>query len=110
MIYGKDTNSHAHEPATYADLRALKDSVTALATQAAVSAVMETAAETKEGVTELKGHMRDMMEDLTATHEAVRYLWRSVDMLVRDDAAQDVAMKTLTAQVTHLEKKVGLTR
>jgi cell division protein FtsB len=51
-----------------------------------------------------------MMEDLTATHEAVRYLWRSVDMLVRDDAAQDAAMKTLTARVTHLEKKVGLTR
>jgi hypothetical protein len=33
-----------------------------------------------------------------------------VDMLVRDDAAQDAAMKTLTARVTHLEKKVGLTR
>jgi hypothetical protein len=44
-----------------------------------------------------------------ATHEDVRYLRRSMDMLVRNDAAQEAAIKTLTARVTRLEKKVGLT-
>jgi putative ABC transport system substrate-binding protein len=69
------------KPATKADLRvmkteiidAVKDTVTGLAMQETVSAVMETVAETKEGVTELKGLMTEMMEELTATHEDVRY-------------------------------------
>jgi hypothetical protein len=51
---------------------------------------------------------KDMLEELTATHEDVRYLRRSVDMLVRNDAAQDAAINTLTARVTRVEKKVGL--
>jgi hypothetical protein len=51
---------------------------------------------------------KDMLEELTATHEDVRYLRRSVDMLVRNDAAQDAAINTLTARVQRLEKKVGL--
>jgi hypothetical protein len=49
-----------------------------------------------------------MLAELTATHEDVRYLRRSMDMLVRNDAAQDAAIKTLTARVTRLEKKVGI--
>jgi hypothetical protein len=56
----------------------------------------------------LKSTMSDMAEELTATHEDVRYLCRSMDMLVRNDAAQDAAITTLTARVTRLEKKVGL--
>jgi len=56
----------------------------------------------------LKSTMSDMAEELTATHEDVRYLRRSMDMLVRNDAAQDAAINTLTARVTRLEKKVGL--
>jgi hypothetical protein len=31
-----------------------------------------------------------------------------MDMLVRNDAAQDAALKTLTARVTRLEKNVGI--
>jgi prefoldin subunit 5 len=56
----------------------------------------------------MKDMIKDMAEELNATHEDVRYLRRSVDMLVRSDAAQDAAIKTLTARVTRLEKKVGL--
>ena len=52
--------------------------------------------------------LKDMAEELTATHEDVRYLRRSMDMLVRNDAAQDAAINTLSARVTRLEKKVGL--
>src|SRR6266498_4909660 len=51
---------------------------------------------------------KDMLDELSATHEDVRYLRRSMDMLVRNDAAQDAAIKTLTARVTRLEKKIGL--
>jgi hypothetical protein len=55
------------EPATTADIdamkteiiEAVKDTVTGLATQETASAVRETAAETKAGVTELKGLMKD---------------------------------------------------
>ncbi len=59
-------------------------------------------------LSDLKDTMKDMVEELTATHEDVRYLRRSVDMLVRNDAAQDAAIKTLATRVQRLEKKVGL--
>jgi chaperonin cofactor prefoldin len=51
---------------------------------------------------------KDMLEELSATHEDVRYIRNTVNMLVKSDAAQDAAIKTLTARVTRLEKKVGL--
>ena len=65
-------------------------------------------AATKHDVEEVKHIQQDMLEELNATHEDVRYLRRSMDMLVRNDAAQDTAIKTLTARVARLEKKVGL--
>jgi hypothetical protein len=49
-----------------------------------------------------------MLNELTAMHEDVRYLRRSVDMPIRNDAAQDAAIETLTARVHRPEKKVGL--
>ncbi len=64
--------------------------------------------ELRTETSDLNGTMQDMVQELNATHEDVRYLRRSVDMLVRSDAAQDAAIKTLTARVTRLEKKVGL--
>jgi 3-oxoacyl-[acyl-carrier-protein] synthase III len=51
-----------------------EDAVQGLATQETVSAVMETSAATKEGVIEVKGLMKEMMEEFTATHEDVRYV------------------------------------
>jgi uncharacterized coiled-coil protein SlyX len=53
----------------------------------------------------MNGVLKDVVKELHATHEDVRYLQRSMDMLVR----QDAALKTLTARVTRLEKKVALT-
>jgi hypothetical protein len=46
--------------------------------------------------------------ELTPCEGDVHYLRRSVDMLVRSDAAQDAAINTLATRVTRLEKKVGL--
>jgi hypothetical protein len=60
-------------------------------------------------IDEVKQIQQDLLDEMTATHEDVRYLRRSVDMLVRNDAAQDAAIKTLTARVHRLEKKVGPT-
>jgi hypothetical protein len=57
---------------------------------------------------ELTGIMKDMTEELTATHEDVRYIRTTVNLLVRNDVAQDAAIKTLSARVARLEKKVGL--
>lgn len=57
---------------------------------------------------ELTGIMKDMAEELTATHEDVRAIRTTVSLLVRHDVAQDAAIKTLSARVARLEKKVGL--
>ena len=58
---------------------------------------------------DMKGVLKDVVQELTATHEDVRYIRTTVNLLVRNDAAQDAAIKTLSARVTRLEKKVGLT-
>ena len=105
-------------PATTADLSALKteiiaavkDSVQGLATQETVSAVMEAVAETKESVTDLKGLMKDMLEDLTATHEDVRYVRNTVTTLARSDAAHEAAIESLEKRLERVERKVGIAK
>jgi chaperonin cofactor prefoldin len=56
----------------------------------------------------VEGTLHDVVEELNATHEDVRYIRTTVNMLVRNDAAQDAAIKTLSTRVARLEKKVGL--
>jgi regulator of replication initiation timing len=63
----------------------------------------------REEMSGMQGAMQDMLEELTATHADVRHIRSTVDMLVKSDAAQDAAITDLTARVTRLEKKVGLT-
>ena len=57
---------------------------------------------------DIKGTLKDVVQELNATHEDVRYIRTTVNLLVRNDVAQDAAIKTLTARVARLEKKVGL--
>ena len=91
------------EPATKADLSALKteiieavqDTVKGFATQETVSVVMETVAETKESMTELTGLMKEMLHELGATHEDVRYVRASMTMLAHSDAAHEAAIESL---------------
>jgi chaperonin cofactor prefoldin len=114
----KTPNNHSREAATKADLRAMKteiidavkNTVTGLATQKTVSAIMETVAETKEGMTELKGLMREMMEELTAIHEDVRSVRNTANMLVRSDAAHEAAIESLRTRVERVERKVGIVK
>jgi hypothetical protein len=114
----KKHHNQSSEPATTADLSALKteiidavkDTVTGLATQDTVSAVMETVAETEEGVTELTGLMKDMLEELTAPHEEVRSVRNSVTMLVKSDAAHGAAIESLRKRLERVERKIGITQ
>jgi hypothetical protein len=57
---------------------------------------------------DMKDVLRDVVQELNATHEDVRYIRTTVNLLVRNDAAQDAAIKTLSARVARLERKVGL--
>lgn len=92
---------------------AKQETVTALA--GTVTAIMETVAELKEDVTTLKedasttkGILKDMMEELTATHADVRHTHTTVTMLVRSDTAHDTTITDHTTRIQRLERKTGL--
>lgn len=61
----------------------------------------------KEDITELrtetKGILKDMAEELNATHADVAYMRRTLDPLVRNDIAQDEAIEDLASQVRQLK-------
>jgi prefoldin subunit 5 len=105
-----------HNPLTLADLKealtglATQEDLKALAPQETVNAIMETVAETKEGMTELTGLMQDMLEELTATHEDVRYVRTTVTTLAQSDATYEAAIESLTKRVERVERKVGITQ
>jgi len=103
-------------PLTLADLKealtglATTEDLKALATQETVSAVMETAAETKEGVTALTGLMQDMLQELTAIHDDVRSVRTTVTTLAQSDAAHEAAMESLRTRLERVERKVGIAK
>ena len=103
-------------PLTLADLKealkglATQEDLKALAPQETVNAIMETVAETKEGMTGLTGLMQDMLEELTATHEDVRYVHTTVTTLAQSDAAHEAAIESLRNRVERVERKVGMTK
>jgi predicted nucleic acid-binding Zn-ribbon protein len=59
---------------------------------------------------DVKGTMKDMAEELTATHEDVRDVRNTVTMLVRSDAAHEAAIESLRKRVERVERKVGMTK
>jgi hypothetical protein len=59
---------------------------------------------------ELTGIMKDMAEELTATHEDVRDVRTSVNMLVRTNAAHEAAIESLRKRVERVERKVGIAK
>ena len=89
---------------------ATKDDLKALATRETVNAVMETVAETKEHVTELTGLMKEMLHELGATHEDVRYVRASMTMLAHSDAAHEAAIESLRKRLEYVERKVGIAK
>jgi septation ring formation regulator EzrA len=110
-------------PLTLADLKealtglATQEDLKVLATQEALNAlttkvhtVTETVAETKESVTELTGLMKDMLQELTATHDDVRYVRTTVTTLAQSDAAHEAAIESLRKRVERVERKVGIAK
>jgi septal ring factor EnvC (AmiA/AmiB activator) len=103
-------------PLTLANLKAAltelatKDDLKALAPQETVNTIMETIAETKEGVTTLTGLMQEMLDELTATHEDVRSVRNTVTMLARSDAAHEAAIESLRKRLERVERKVGMAK
>jgi septation ring formation regulator EzrA len=130
----KKPHNPSSEPATIADLTALKaeiidavkdtvkglatkDDLKALATREALTAltttvntVTETVAELKESMTVVQETMNELLEGQTAIHEDVRYLRRSVDMLTRSDASHEAAITSLQKRLERVERKVGITK
>jgi chaperonin cofactor prefoldin len=80
----KTPNNQSREPATKGDL------------QAAVS--------------DLRGMMTDMLQELTATHEDVRYVRNTVTVLVKSDAAHEAAIESLRKRVERVERTVGIAK
>jgi chaperonin cofactor prefoldin len=105
-----------HNPLTLADLKealkglATQEDLKALAPRETVNAVMEAVAETKKGVTELTGLMKDMLEELTATHEDVRAVRKTANVLVKSDAAHEAAIESLRKRLDRVERKVGMAK
>jgi hypothetical protein len=103
-------------PLTLADLKealtglATQEDLKALAPQETVNAIMETVAETKEGMTGLTGLMMEMLEKLSATHEDVRYVRNTVTTLARSDAAHEAAIESLRKRLERVERKVGIAK
>jgi predicted nucleic acid-binding Zn-ribbon protein len=58
----------------------------------------------------MKDTMQDMAEELTATHEDVRYVRHTVTMLVISDAAHEAALESRRKRVERVERKVGITK
>jgi septal ring factor EnvC (AmiA/AmiB activator) len=114
----KRNHNQSNEPATTADLRAIKTEIIAavkntvqgLATQETIRAVMETIAETKESVTDIKGLRKEMIKELTATHEDARYVRNTVTMLTQSDAAHEAAIASLRKRLERVERKVGIAK
>ena len=103
-------------PLTLADLKealtgvATQEDLKALAPQETVNVIMETVAETKEGMTGLTGLMQDMLEEVTATHEDVRSVRTTMTMLARSDAAHEAAIESLRKRLERVERKVGIAK
>jgi len=58
----------------------------------------------------MKDTMQEMTEELTATHENVRYVRNTVTMLVRKDAAHEAAIESLRERMERVERKIGIAK
>jgi hypothetical protein len=52
----------------------------------------------------MKDVLTDVVQELNATYKDVRYIRTTMNLLVRNDVAQDAAIKTLSARVARLQR------
>lgn len=87
------------------DQTATKDELKKLATKDDLKELA-----TKVELNDLKGIVRDIVEELNIAHADIRYIRTTVDKLVHSDIAQESAIEDLTSRVHRLEQKAGLAR
>jgi hypothetical protein len=64
----------------------------------------------KEDINRVEHIQKEMLEELTATHEDVRYVRNTVTMLVTSVAAHEAANESLRKRVERVERKVGIAK
>lgn len=82
------------------DQTATKDDLKELATKVELN-------EVKVDLNNVKGIVRDIVEELNAMHADVRHIRSTTDALVHSDIVQEAAIEDLTSRVHRVEKKVG---
>ncbi len=82
-----------------------------------LAAMMHKHMASKEDIKELRAEtngvkdtMQEMMEELTATHEDVRYIRTMVNMVVKSDAAHQAAIESLRKRMERVERKIGIAK
>lgn len=68
----------------------------------------EDLSDVKTDVKRIEQIQKDMLEELVATHEDVRYVRNTTSMLVKSDAAQEAAIESLRKRMERVGKKVGI--
>ena len=67
----------------------------------------EQAGKTDQKFDRIESVLKDIAEEVAATHADVRYTRNTVSMLVRSETEQDAAIKDLKVRVHRLEQKAG---
>jgi predicted nucleic acid-binding Zn-ribbon protein len=73
-----------------------------------IKAVREEITGVKDRVVNVEHIQKDILNELNATHDDVRYVRTTITMLAHTDAAHEAAIESLTARMARIEKKVGL--
>jgi hypothetical protein len=75
-----------------------------------LAAMLYTHMASKEDIKRVEQIQKDMLEELNATHEDVRYVRNTMNMLVTSDAAHEAAIESLRKRVERVERKVGIVK
>jgi septal ring factor EnvC (AmiA/AmiB activator) len=72
-----------------------------------IKVVREEITGVKDRVVNVEHIQKDILNELNATHDDVRYVRTTITMLAHTDAAHEAAIESLTARMARIEKKVG---
>jgi transcriptional regulator NrdR family protein len=74
----------------------------------AIKAVREEITGVQDRVVNVEHIQKDILNELNATHDDVRYVRTTITMRAHTDAAHEAAIESLTARMARIEKNVGL--
>lgn len=73
-----------------------------------LAAMIQRTMASKEDFKRVEEVQKDTLEELNATHEDVRYIRSTVNILVQSDVAHEAAIEELKARVYRLEQRAGV--